>query len=162
MSGRYPVSPTVLNACRSVAEGHLMPVVCTKSVGEVREALGSPDLFTCYRFRDGTILLVVPPQKSPVELLKERLEGLTPGQHRIALQRINTLFDGLESDTGDAARAKQWLAEGLRIRSAGWSVNAWIQLRDDGFIHEDNGRTHDPLTADFDWFSQDDSWVVVP
>lgn len=163
MSGTIPPSlRTVVNACRGVLEGSPKQGKLSPSdVQRIQLALEA-GVVASRTFADGTILLVVEPPRSPVERLKERLDGLTPGQHRIALKRIADVLSKVEAATGDVAQAKLWLVEGFTVRHTAWSDREWIRLDGSGCLMDENGHTLDAEGFFPEQESARGLWEIVP
>lgn len=114
-----------------------------------------------YTAKDGTILLVIPPPKPVIDTIKDRLVRMTPGQHRIALQRITDVLSRIEdATTNDMAQVKAWLAEGLKVRHLGWRPEEWVWLNG-GLLQDENGKTWDPAEF-FEEHPNHGTWAVVP
>lgn len=162
MNPSQKLPSVVFNACRGLLEGTPTSIPHSQAL-QVRDALGHPNTYHGYQFKDGTILLVIPPPKPEIEGIKDRLEGMTPGQHRIALKRIADVLSNVEkADTGDVTQAKRWLAEGFRVRHSAWGTHEWIRLDGSGALLDERG-----WVLDADSFFPEQSaargqWEIVP
>lgn len=163
MNPSQTLPPVVFNMCRSVFEGRAEPVdLSSATVQRLQLALEAGAAIP-YMAEDGTVLLVVRPPKPGIEGIKERLEGMTPGQHRIALTRIAAVLSNVEkADTGDVAQVKAWLAEGFRVRHSAWGVKEWIHLEGSGCLLDENGHVLDADSFFPEQSAARGQWEIVP